>query len=936
VLLAVLLALAPAAAPWTPQKPEVQARAAFQKGVEAEQRGELPAALALFTEATELAPANRNYVVRREAARSRLVQQRVDRAERFAVQGLIDEARAELAAALATDPSNSVIQERLQQIAPRVRVLPAPPGASLDQPAALRPAPGLQSFNYRGNSRDAWEAVARAFGLTASVDESVRARDIRFRVDDVDFFDATRALSDATGAFFRPLGPKLFAVFNDTPQNRRQFGQRVVRTVQMPESATPDRMNETMRLVREIAGITLTQLDTRSRTLTLRDSPENVAMAVALLEQLEQGRAEIMLDIQVLEVDRSTARRLGVTPPTSARTVVITPQDIEEAQESAESLLRVIERLFGRLPTTATAGDVSSLIPPLVAFGGGRSVFLATLPGAAVDFSDSLSLVRRGRRMLLRSIDGEPATFFIGERFPINLAVLAPSLVSTPTGPGGTTQSFDRRTLETGDDPVAVVAADFNGDGRIDLAAANQADNSVSIHLALENVEFEERVAFATAAGPVFLAAGEFNGDSILDLVTANQTDNNVTILFGAGDGTFPSRLDIPVGITPRGLVVGDFNGDNRADIAVVNQGDDTVTLLPGNGDGTFGTPVTLSTGSVPRGITAADLNGDNRLDLIIANEGADTISVFLADGSGGFLPRTDFNVGTRPVAVASADFDGDAVRDVVVANLDDDTVTLLIGDGAGGFTTRTDFIAGDGPVALVARDLTGDGNLELAIANENSDDVTVLLGDGAGNFPFRADIGAGDGPSSLAAADINADSRTDLVTANRGANTLTIILNALATPPPLSSLQQPYPGFQYEDLGLKVQATPRIHPQGDVTLQLQIEIRSLGGQSFNGIPVITNRSVEQTVRLRENEPTVISGILQQDQMQGLSGWPGLASAPGAGYLAGRRDHDRRDSELVIIVTPRRVRLGPQAGRVLFAGRDRTGAAPAPAVRQQE
>ncbi|HEX2711818.1 MAG TPA: type II and III secretion system protein, partial [Candidatus Acidoferrales bacterium] len=160
-----------------------------------------------------------------------------------------------------------------------------------------------------------------------------------------------------------------------------------------------------------------------------------------------------------------------------------------------------------------------------------------------------------------------------------------------------------------------------------------------------------------------------------------------------------------------------------------------------------------------------------------------------------------------------------------------------------------------------------------------------------------------------------------DIVTADQTANAVSVILNPAASIASSVNIPQTaYPGSEYEDLGLKVRATPRIHSDDEVTLQLDFEIRALSGASINGIPVISNRTISQTVRLRENETTVLSGIVQQEETRTITGLPGLARAPGVGHLAGRRDVERRDTELLILLTPRQLRLAPRADRSIYAG----------------
>ncbi|MBI1738337.1 MAG: hypothetical protein HYR58_03730, partial [Acidobacteria bacterium] len=108
--------------------------------------------------------------------------------------------------------------------------------------------------------------------------------------------------------------------------------------------------------------------------------------------------------------------------------------------------------------------------------------------------------------------------------------------------------------------------------------------------------------------------------------------------------------------------------------------------------------------------------------------------------------------------------------------------------------------------------------------------------------------------------------------------------------------------------------------------LQLQFELRSFAPERFNSIPVITNRTVEQTVRLRENEPAVLAGIIQQDIDRTASGWPGAVSVAGAGQTASKRRGLRRETELIIVITPRRIRLAPRKDRTIYAVRKDSGA----------
>lgn len=569
-----------------PRQDSRKARRAYERGQAAEQAGDWLAAFDHYSEAIRLWPRDTQYWSARERVRFQLVQQHVDRAERAAIARQFERARQELLEALAYDPEYSIARERLAQ-------LPSPPPPPGQQEynlntIRLRPDAGVRSFRFSGDLRAAYELVCREFGVTVGFDPDLSGRQIRFRVEDVDFETALRLLGQQTATFWRAVDERALLVLPDTPQKRRDYSPTIDRTLYLPSMAGADRATEALRILSEIAGIIRTQMDTRTRSVTVRGTPEAVALAAAVLEDLEQALGELLLEIEILEIDRSAARRLGITPPSSGRVVTLSAEDAREAQESLEGLLRVILRLFG---TPASLAGLSpqqiaillgsgqlgqvALIPPLVAFGGGRSIFLGTLPGAAAEYSSTFSVVQRGRRMLLRSQDGQPASFFVGERFPINLAQLSPSFLDE--------------------------------------------------------------------------------------------------------------------------------------------------LLLPG--------------------------------------------------------------------------------------------------------------------------------------------------------------------------------------------------LNA-------GRLRAPFPAFQYEELGLKVRATPRLHPNNEVTLRLEFEIRSRTAEELNGIPVLSNRAIEHTVRLTENETSVVAGILQHSERRGINGWPGLAAAPVAGHLAGRRDREERETELLIFITPRRLRLAPRTDLTIYAGRE--------------
>src|SRR5277367_3438736 len=306
------------------------------------------------------------------------------------------------------------------------------------------------------------------------------------------------------------------------------------------------------------------------------------------------------------------------------------------------------------------------------------------------------------------------------------------------------------------DAPYAVVTADFNNDGKLDLAVASYSPGEVGVLLGKGNGTFHSPNYFS-AGGAVALAVGDFDGDHNQDLAVVEYGGTGygaLQIFLGDGRGNFRESAGYKVGIEPLSVAVADFDGDGNLDIAVTNGlgfgKEGSVMVFFGNGNGTFGGPTVYKLPGYPSGIAAADLNKDHHPDLAITEGVGGKLVILLNTGGGKFR-----NAGTYPVispsGVTVAVLRTGGIADIVIPSFE--AVAVLLGKGNGKYGKAvyysTKSIGQEGyPYATVVADFNLDGIPDIAtVLNEGNS--AVLYGKGAGRFgpPVPIKLHDGGGP---------------------------------------------------------------------------------------------------------------------------------------------------------------------------------------------
>ena len=320
--------------------------------------------------------------------------------------------------------------------------------------------------------------------------------------------------------------------------------------------------------------------------------------------------------------------------------------------------------------------------------------------------------------------------------------------------PGAKAEPFFRaatsRNIALPESPGEIVLGDVNGDDRLDIALNSHDSYNVTLLLGEANGGFalapNSPIVMKKGTHPHThgLGLGDLNGDGKLDLATVNNADNDVSVAFGDGRGgfTLAPRSPFAVGPSPYPLTLGDINSDGRLDIVATASATGparaqqlassrALTLLLADGQGGFRrSEIPLRTGQ-PWFVALGDLNGDRKLDLVATHHEQSALTVLLGDGTGNFRETagSPFDFGHNVSQIVLADVNRDRREDVIAAS--GDSIRVMLGDGAGRFNPapHSPFATPRGTWRLAVGDIDQDGKTDVVTSNTDSNSVTVLFG---------------------------------------------------------------------------------------------------------------------------------------------------------------------------------------------------------------
>jgi len=422
-----------------PSKKEMkEAHEAFSRGLKL-QKTYPDQAYEQFQHANDLVPRNVEYMTAREVARQQLVYNHIERGNSELQSGKQIEALADFRSAVNLDPSNQFAQERMRDAVGDAVPAPAGPPVVVEQSQEIQLAPGrnLASFHFRGDSKELISTIARSYGLSVQIEDSVPSRRVSFDIDNVDFFKAMQVVGAVSKTFWSPLADKQILVAADTPENRRQFERMAMRTFYIPGIDTPAALTEIVNLLRTLLEIRSVTPNAGSGTIVVRAPQATLDAATQLLQSLDASRPEVMLDVHVYQVSHTFARNIGVHIPNQFNLFNIPAsalaalggqniQDLINQLISSGGINQANNTAISALLAQLQSQQNSIFSQPLATFGGGKTLTGVSLDQLSVQLSLNEGWVKTLDHATLRASQGNDTTFRMGSRYPILNASFAP------------------------------------------------------------------------------------------------------------------------------------------------------------------------------------------------------------------------------------------------------------------------------------------------------------------------------------------------------------------------------------------------------------------------------------------------------------------------------------------------------------------------------
>ncbi len=323
---------------------------------------------------------------------------------------------------------------------------------------------------------------------------------------------------------------------------------------------------------------------------------------------------------------------------------------------------------------------------------------------------------------------------------------------------------------------VDVAVADLDGNGITDLAAADL-EGAVAIRIGLGQGTFATRETLLVDGKPLAIVAADLNGDTLLDLTVVSADADVATIFLNSGNTSFQRSQVVGVRELPIGAIIGDYTGDAIPDMVVMHLSRSDFLLFTGNGDGTFGTPISITVprGTRTAGLTVADVNQDGNQDILICDTDNDRLVIRFGPSGATGVAVAVVPVGQTPVAISLGDVDADGRVDIAVSCFNGASIDFVTHQGANQFGVFRSLPVSGNPALSAIADIDADGFADLSVCLLNKSAVSIFAGSATGLGSGEYQLPATGFPYRPIVADLVGDGRPDLALVPTGENKMNV-----------------------------------------------------------------------------------------------------------------------------------------------------------------
>ncbi|HXW89925.1 MAG TPA: cohesin domain-containing protein [Terriglobales bacterium] len=422
-----------------------KAKTLYHRGREAEAKQNYEQAYECYKQAYDLKPSNLSYRTSYERLRFLAGASHVHRGQLLREAGQLDAASAEFEKAVETDPSSAIAKQELQhtqqmieaaKTSPKAAATPAPNFLEkriqeAGGPVELTPISNVP-INLKISGEDSkvvYETVGKLAGINVLFDPDYTSRRIKIELNNVSLEEALQIIAVETKTFWRPVTPNTIFIATDNPAKRKDLEQVVIKTFYLSNLSQPQELQDVTNTLRQILEIQRVQALPSEGAIVVRAEPDKMALAQKLVSDLDKSKAEVMVDVAVMQISRDKSRTLGINPPTSA-TVQLQPNVTSTTTPTTGSP--------SVLPSTSTTTPNGINLNTLGNLNATDFTVTISPATATALFTDSdTKLIQKPQ---IRAIEGQKASLKIGQRVPVATGSFQPGIGGVGINPLVNTQ----------------------------------------------------------------------------------------------------------------------------------------------------------------------------------------------------------------------------------------------------------------------------------------------------------------------------------------------------------------------------------------------------------------------------------------------------------------------------------------------------------------